>query len=191
MIAWAWATLGTTAALAMAALGDLVSEEIRGWLDLVPKAVLRLAATQLEPAQRQPIYQGEWLPELSYALRGAESRPITRLIRGTTYAVGLLIAARRVARLSDRRSHRPIAERADHDLGLATPQMHSSIVARVPAATGRDLREWFMTLESGPPFARYEERAHWLSDKHGISHGYASAIVHEYEFRRRLRLNSA
>ena len=30
-----------------------------------------------------------------------------------------------------------------------------------------------------------------LADEHGISHGYANAIVHEWEMRRRLRLNSA
>jgi hypothetical protein len=72
-----------------------------------------------------------------------------------------------------------------------SPEMHQNIIARIPAVTGRELREWFMRLESGPPFSRCEERAHWLSDEHGLSHGYASAIVHEYEFRRRLRLNSA
>jgi hypothetical protein len=81
-----------------AALGDLVSEEIRGWLDLAPRAILRLASTQLESSQRETIYRDEWLPELVYVLRGAESRPITRLIRGTSFALGLLIAARRIAR---------------------------------------------------------------------------------------------
>jgi hypothetical protein len=38
---------------------------------------------------------------------------------------------------------------------------------------------------------RHAERAQWLSDEHGLSHGYASAIVHEYEVRRRARLNGA
>ena len=46
------------------------------------------------------------------------------------------------------------------------------------------------SLESGPAFLRCEERAHWLADEHGLTHGYASAIVHEYEVRRRTRLNS-
>ena len=58
-----------------------------------------------------------------------------------------------------------------------SPEMHQNIIARIPAVTGRELREWFMRLESGPPFSRCEERAHWLSDEHGLSHGYASAIV--------------
>ncbi len=47
-----------------------------------------------------------------------------------------------------------------------------------------------MRVESGPAFLRCEERAQWLADEHGISHGYANAIVHEYELRRRIRLNS-
>jgi hypothetical protein len=93
-----WAALCLLGMFLCAALGDLVSEEIRGWLDLVPRAILRLASTQLKDSQRETIYQDEWLPELIYVLRGAESRPITRLIRGTTFALGLLIAARRISR---------------------------------------------------------------------------------------------
>ena len=57
--------------------------------------------------------------------------------------------------------------------------------------TGRTLAEWFHRLESGPAFLRREEQAHWLADDAGISCGYAYAIVHEYEMRRRLRLNGA
>lgn len=92
-----WVVLGFVSAALLAALGDLVSEEIRGWLDLLPRGILRLAAAELEPAQRETIYEEEWLPELCFALRGAESRPITRLIIGAWYAIGLLISARRVS----------------------------------------------------------------------------------------------
>ena len=41
-----------------------------------------------------------------------------------------------------------------------SPEMHQNIIARIPSVTGRELREWFMRLESGPPFSRCEERAH-------------------------------
>jgi hypothetical protein len=98
MIALVWAALGLLGVFLSAALGDLVSEEIRGWLDLVPRAILRLAAVQLDPDLRESIYEGEWLPDLIYELRGAESRPITRLIRGIPFALGLLMAARRISR---------------------------------------------------------------------------------------------
>lgn len=101
MTAMAWTVIGFAAAILLAAVGDLISEEIRGWLDLVPRAILRLAATQLDATQRETIYRDEWLPELIYALRGAESRPITRLIRGITFAVGFLVAARSIARSRD------------------------------------------------------------------------------------------
>jgi hypothetical protein len=71
-----------------------------------------------------------------------------------------------------------------------SPELHKNLIARIPAVTGRDLLEWFRSLDSGPAFLRCEERANWLSDEHGLSHGYASAIVHEYEVRRRARLNA-
>ena len=72
-----------------------------------------------------------------------------------------------------------------------SPSMHSSLIARIPTVTGRDLAEWFSRLESGPAFLRRDERAHWLADDAGISCGYAHAIVHEYEMRRRIRLSGA
>jgi hypothetical protein len=109
MIGWAWALLVTAATLGLTALGDLISEEIRGWLDLAPRAILRLAAAQLPSVQRTMIYDDEWLPELCYVLRGAEARPITRLIIGTKFAVGLLIAARGIARTINRASLAPSA----------------------------------------------------------------------------------
>jgi hypothetical protein len=69
--------------------------------------------------------------------------------------------------------------------------MQQNLIARIPSVTGLQLREWFSRLESGPAFLRCSERAHWLSDEHGLSNGYAIAIVHEYERQRRSRLNSA
>ena len=72
-----------------------------------------------------------------------------------------------------------------------SPSVHTSLIARIPVNTGRSLAEWFHRLESGPAFLRREERAHWLADDAGISCGYAYAIVHEYEMRRRTRLNGA
>jgi hypothetical protein len=106
-----WTVLCFVGVFLFAALGDLISEEIRGWLDLAPRAILRLAAARLDPELREGIYQDEWLPELIYVLRGAESRPITRLIRGTTFALGLLFAARRIARHRVPAAAKPIADR--------------------------------------------------------------------------------
>ena len=72
-----------------------------------------------------------------------------------------------------------------------SPETHKNLIARIPSVTGKDLVEWFRSLESGTAFLRCEERAHWLSDEHGLSNGYARAIVHEYERQRRTRLNFA
>jgi hypothetical protein len=74
---------------------------------------------------------------------------------------------------------------------VRSPETHKNLIARIPSVTGRALPEWFASLESGPAFLRRGECAHWLSDEHGLTHGYASAIVHEYEVRRRTRINSA
>jgi hypothetical protein len=74
--------------------------------------------------------------------------------------------------------------RALEPAAFHSPQTHTKVIARIPSVTDRALPEWFANLESGPAFLRCEERAHWLSDEHGLSYEYASAIVHEYEARR-------
>ena len=64
---------------------------------------------------------------------------------------------------------------------------HEQLIARVPQVTGRDLPEWFRTLDEGPGLLRFDERVNWLRDEHNISHGHATAIVHEHDKRRGAR----
>jgi len=64
---------------------------------------------------------------------------------------------------------------------------HQQLVERVPTVTGRDLPHWFEEIENGPSLLRFDERVNWLRDEHGIAHGHASAIVHEYDKRRGAR----
>jgi len=97
MTGYLGAALGVLATLAMTALGGMASQEIRDRLDHLPHAILRLAARRLTPDQRTSIYDDEWLPELTYILKEAEARPVTRLITGTGYALGILVTARRIA----------------------------------------------------------------------------------------------
>jgi hypothetical protein len=66
-------------------------------------------------------------------------------------------------------------------------ETHANLLARVPQATGRDLKEWFRTIEEGPSFTRFEERVHWLQDESDLGHGIAVAIVHEYDLQRAAR----
>jgi Domain of unknown function (DUF4287) len=60
-------------------------------------------------------------------------------------------------------------------------ETHQNLVARVPMVTGRELPEWFKTIEDGPAFLRFDEKVNWLRDEHGLAHGHATAIVHEHD----------
>ncbi|TDQ54837.1 DUF4287 domain-containing protein [Actinorugispora endophytica] len=66
-----------------------------------------------------------------------------------------------------------------------SPETHALLIARIPTVTGRELHEWFDTLAKGPGLSSCAERAHWLADEHNLSHGYAQAIVQEFDRRRR------
>jgi hypothetical protein len=141
MTSLAWALAGLTGMFVVAALGDLVSEEIRGWLDLVPRGILRLAAVRLDPKLRETICKEEWLPELIYVLRGAESRPITRLIRGSNFALGLLVSARRITRhLAQTGGAGSLVEAAMDDLG-----------GLVKAAVDGDFKAWRTLIDLYAP----------------------------------------
>ncbi len=64
---------------------------------------------------------------------------------------------------------------------------HQQLVERLPSATGRDLKAWMRDLDDGPPLSRFDERVTWLQDEHGLSHGFATAIVHESDMARAQR----
>jgi hypothetical protein len=66
-----------------------------------------------------------------------------------------------------------------------SPLTHQNLIARIPSVTGRALTEWFHTIDNGPSFLRSDERVNWLADEHGITHGYAAALVVEHERHRR------
>lgn len=66
-------------------------------------------------------------------------------------------------------------------------ETHRQLVERIPSATGRDLKEWFGQIDDGPGFLRFDERVSWLRDEYGISHGHATAIVHEHNKRKAAR----
>jgi hypothetical protein len=101
--------LAILSGVAVAVAGELISEEVRDRLDQTPRAILRLAARRLDPGQRVTVYRDEWEPELTYILKGTEARPVTRLIAGTWYALGILVNTRRIAR----HLHRPAPGQPD------------------------------------------------------------------------------
>jgi hypothetical protein len=71
--------------------------------------------------------EDEWLPELTYILKGDEARPVTRLAHGTRYALGILIAVPHVME----RPGPPQVECPDHVPSEGIPQ-----AARSPRADG-------------------------------------------------------
>jgi hypothetical protein len=100
----AWGVLLFTGGCLVAVLSGLIKDEIRGWLDLVPYGILRLAALLLESGQRKTIYEDEWIPELYHILRKADTRPISRLFVGIHFAFGLLVSVRGISRRINRES---------------------------------------------------------------------------------------
>jgi hypothetical protein len=143
-----WAVLGLFAGLVMTAFGDMFSEEMRDRLDHLPHAILRLAARRLTPSQRITVYQDEWLPELTYILKGVEARPITRLFTGTAFALGIFINAARISRRLNRRPPTDQTAIAGSDNGIDSSSARFSkflvrlIMRRLEIATretGRDL----------------------------------------------------
>ena len=81
--------VGFVVAALLLALSGLIGDEVRGWLEFVPRDILRLVAMRLPADQRRAIYDEEWLPELIHHLREVEGRPITRLVVGIGYATSL------------------------------------------------------------------------------------------------------
>ena len=98
MTGFLWAAFGILGGFGMAAIGDMVSEEVRDRLDHLPHAILRLAARRLDPALRASLYEEVWLPDLAYHLKVDEARPVTRLYHGICFAVGMLASADRSSR---------------------------------------------------------------------------------------------
>jgi hypothetical protein len=116
MTSYLLAAVTVLAALGMTAIGDMVSEEVRDRLDQLPHAILRLAAIRLDPDQGSALYEEVWLPDLAYFLRGDKARPVTRLVHGTRYALGILVTARQITRNLHRTA--PLAGTARPELRL-------------------------------------------------------------------------
>jgi hypothetical protein len=139
-------TLGLLAAFALICISDLVSEEARTRLDRLPHALIRLAARRA-PAEIRDELGAEWAAELHEILRGAEARPITRLVIGLHYAASLLGVARRVGRqlapdtrrASPKRAVTRVFDMLAHTAAAATGAVRAAaVIARAePAPTAR------------------------------------------------------
>jgi hypothetical protein len=93
-------SLGLAVGLAVlaAALLELLKDELRGQIERIPVGLLLLARARVPADLRRSLYDAEWLPELHHILEGSERLPLTCLVRGTGYALGLVRSARTIAR---------------------------------------------------------------------------------------------
>jgi hypothetical protein len=92
------ATLAFVAGALLTALSGVISDEVRGWLELAPRGILRLVSLRLPAGSREVLYEEEWLPELVFILHEAEGGPITRAARATWFAVSLVGVAAVIGR---------------------------------------------------------------------------------------------
>jgi hypothetical protein len=104
MSVWLIATLTGLGGLFLGVCSDMISEEMRGRLDRLPQALVRLAARRLPEEIRDDMAR-EWLAELHEFLHGAEAIPVTRLVKGLGYARGLFFSAPRFGR-----EHAPVKD---------------------------------------------------------------------------------
>lgn len=123
---------------------DMVRERTLGGLDLIPLAILGLAAARVDHARR-PDYKEEWLAELNSFMRSAEGMPITRLARGMTLAIGLL-TVKWPADMRERRLQR-LAQR----FASASAWRITDIAAALAGRKRRALREEWHTHLTGEP----------------------------------------
>jgi hypothetical protein len=94
---------------AITAITQMCQEEMRTRLSRLPNALIRLATSRL-PAHARADLADEWQAELAFVLTGTAGLPLTRLLRGTRYAIGLLWVSHGIAReLSG--SDQPTADR--------------------------------------------------------------------------------
>lgn len=98
------AVLGIIGMIAVLALQRMAVDELRGRLDRVPWVLLKLARLRVPRELRSKLYDGEWMPELFHIMSLAETLPLTRLVKGIRYSVGILFVARRLGRMHSGRS---------------------------------------------------------------------------------------
>ncbi|WP_017625572.1 hypothetical protein [Nocardiopsis chromatogenes] len=94
MTALAWTIAVFLGGVALGVLSDLLGEEVRGRLDRVPEALLRLAAQRVPEHGREDMHR-EWSGELHQYLHGDDAVPITRLLKGVRFAISTIRGAAR------------------------------------------------------------------------------------------------
>lgn len=91
--------LGGGGALAViAACTSVVRGQVPGRLRRLPFALLRLARRRVPEELRVRLHDEEWQPELYHIVNRAGASPVSRLLSGMMFALGLLRTARSISR---------------------------------------------------------------------------------------------
>jgi hypothetical protein len=121
---------GALSGLVRAMIGEMANEEAQTRLGRIPRALIRLALHRV-PVDLRDDLAAEWDSELGFVLVGTEGLPLTRLLRGTTFAVGIFWSAGAIAAgfgtVSRRRAHPAVA--------LALFAVFVWLISAVPPAT--------------------------------------------------------
>ncbi len=80
---------GFVLAILIVVVGDMFSEEIRTRLERLPHRLIDLSGLLVTAHLREEMVD-EWHAELDFVLRRTNGRPLTRLWRGTRYALSIL-----------------------------------------------------------------------------------------------------
>lgn len=96
---FAWVILAVLGMLWLVkgAASEMFQEEVKTRLEHLPNTAIRLAAMRLPKEVRDDI-AAEWRGELASVLHDTDGLPLTRLLRGLQYAVGLFSAASGIVR---------------------------------------------------------------------------------------------
>jgi hypothetical protein len=116
------AAAGLAAVTIIRIAGAILDEELRSRLFRLPYLLLRLARRRL-PADLRDLHDEDWLPDLEYIVRATDGLPVTRLVRGTGHAFGILVSVRQIVRANDPYGvydiTRDLTKASDHAWALA------------------------------------------------------------------------
>jgi putative nucleotidyltransferase with HDIG domain len=87
---WWGAGAAVFGVVASGVVANLLNDEIRARLDLLPRALIHLACHRLPRGARDELRE-EWLAELDAIVNRTASLPVTRLLTGIRYAASLLL----------------------------------------------------------------------------------------------------
>lgn len=97
MNGWWDAVLAVASGLAMAVVGNMVSDEVCGRPELLPRALIKLGCRRL-PRHLRADAEDEWLAELRAIVEETGPLPVTRFLTATRFALGIVRAAPAVGR---------------------------------------------------------------------------------------------